>query len=124
MYVSLRDLIAWEGGLRARAILSAASWDAIFTPVTLSSGRRHPYGFGWRIERLAGQLMHHHGGAWQGFKATIVRLPEDDVTVIVLANLAQANTDRLARRILASQVPTVATSPTSSLFTTASSAAR
>jgi hypothetical protein len=68
--------------------------------------------------------MHHHGGAWQGFKSTIARLPEDDVTVIVLANLAQANTDRLARRILASQVPTVATSPTSSLFTTASSAAR
>jgi CubicO group peptidase (beta-lactamase class C family) len=50
LYVSLRDLIAWDRGLRARAILSAASWDAIFTPVTLSSGRRHPYGFGWRID--------------------------------------------------------------------------
>ena len=56
--------------------------------------------------------MHYHGGAWQGFKSTIVRLPEDDVTVIVLANHAQANTDRLACRIVVSQVPTVATPPT------------
>ena len=26
LYFSLRDLIAWEGGIRARAVVSPASW--------------------------------------------------------------------------------------------------
>ncbi|HUE87106.1 MAG TPA: serine hydrolase [Vicinamibacterales bacterium] len=105
LYLSLRDLIAWDRGLRARAILQPESWDAIAAPVTLNSGRKHPYGFGWAVDRVAGQPVQRHGGSWQGFKASIARYLGDDVTVIVLANLAQANPDRISDQIAATLIP-------------------
>lgn len=105
LYVSVRDLIAWDRGLRARAVLRRESWDEMFTPVTLTSGRRHPYGFGWAVDRIAGQPVHQHTGAWQGFKSVIARYTTDEVTVIVLANLAQATPERIANAIAASLIP-------------------
>ncbi|HSL24630.1 MAG TPA: serine hydrolase [Vicinamibacterales bacterium] len=105
LYLSLRDWIAWDRALRARAILKPESWDAIYGMVRLNSGRRHPYGFGWVVDRVAGQEVRRHGGAWQGFTAHIARYLGDDVTVIVLANLAGARTDRIVNEIAAHYVP-------------------
>src|SRR5436190_15627049 len=51
LYFSIRDLIAWDKGLRAKAVLRPESWATIFSPVTLASGRSFPYGFGWSIDR-------------------------------------------------------------------------
>ena len=39
----------------------------------------------------AGQDIQRHGGSWQGFQTYIARYLGDDVTVIALANLAQAS---------------------------------
>ena len=91
--------------MRARAILKPESWNAIFEPVRLNSGRRHPYGFGWDVDRLAGQPVTRHGGAWQGFKTYIARYLGDDLTIVVLANLAQAQPERIANDIAASYIP-------------------
>jgi CubicO group peptidase (beta-lactamase class C family) len=91
LYLSVLDLVAWDRGLRAGAVLKPASWEAVYTPVRLSSGRTYPYGFGWEVEETAGQAVHRHGGAWQGFKSGIARFLGSDLTVIVLANLAQAD---------------------------------
>ena len=112
LYLSLRDLVAWDRGLRGKAILNTASWQAVFSPVTLNSGRRHPYGFGWDVDRIAGQDVHQHGGSWQGFKTYIARYLGDDVTVIVLANLAQANPRRIANAVAASLIPKLTAAPT------------
>lgn len=40
-------------------------------------------------------------GSWQGFKAYIVRYPDDRLTVVVLANLAQAEPWTIAQGIAA-----------------------
>lgn len=111
LYLSLRDLIAWDRGIRARAVLSPASWEAMFTPVTLNSGRRHPYALGWQVDRIAGQMVQQHGGAWQGFKTHLVRYTDDDVTVVVLTNLAQANPGKIAQAIAATLVPRLSMTP-------------
>jgi N-acyl-D-aspartate/D-glutamate deacylase/CubicO group peptidase (beta-lactamase class C family) len=111
LYLSLRDLIAWDRGIRARAVLSPASWEAMFTPVTLNSGRRHPYALGWQVDRIAGQIVQQHGGAWQGFKTHLVRYTDDDVTVIVLTNLAQASPGRIAHGVAATLVPRLSMTP-------------
>lgn len=91
LYLSINDMIAWDNGLRAKAILKPETWSMIFTPVTLKSGRTFPYGFGWSIEEIGGQRRIHHGGSWQGFKSYISRYLGDDLTVIVFANLADAD---------------------------------
>ena len=87
LYLSLQDYIAWDRGLRAGKILKPASWATVNTPVTLTSGKHYPYGFGWSIDTVAGQLRIHHGGAWQGFQTYISRYLGDDMTIVALANL-------------------------------------
>jgi N-acyl-D-aspartate/D-glutamate deacylase/CubicO group peptidase (beta-lactamase class C family) len=99
LYLSLQDLIAWDRGIRKGAVLRPESWRQIFTPVTLNSGRVHPYGFGFEIDRIGRQDFQRHGGSWQGFKTYIARYLGDDLTIIALANLAQANPKRVVERI-------------------------
>lgn len=95
LYVTLLDLIAWDRGLRANAILKAQSWSQVYTPITLTSGKTYPYGFGWDVDESSGQPWYRHGGYWQGFAAEISRYLANDLTIVVLTNLADANPDRL-----------------------------
>lgn len=101
LYLSLDDYIAWDAGLRRRALLTPASWSEIYTPVMLKSGRSYPYGFGWNIERTGGGSWYHHGGSWQGFRTQISRYGPDALTVVVLANLAEASPARFVDAIVA-----------------------
>jgi hypothetical protein len=108
LYLSLRDMIAWDKGLRAGAILKAASWALINEPVKLNSGRRYPYGFGWSVDTLNGSPQLHHGGSWQGFKTYISRYLGEDLTIIVLANLAQSDPERFVDGIAGILAPPLA----------------
>jgi CubicO group peptidase (beta-lactamase class C family) len=101
LYLSLRDLIAWDRGIREGRVLSAESWKQVLTPVTLSSGKPYPYGFGWAIDPVNGHDAHAHGGSWQGFQSYIIRFPDDRLTVIALSNLAGSDPGRIAERVAA-----------------------
>lgn len=45
------------------------------------------YGLGWFIEAYRGHLHVHHGGVLYGFTSLVSFLPQDDVGVVLLANL-------------------------------------
>ena len=94
LYLSMHDLIAWDTGLRSGALLGSKSWAQVYDPVTLNSGNTYPYGFGWFVDTVNGNRLLHHGGAWQGFKSQISRYLGEDLTIIVLANLADADPAR------------------------------
>ncbi|MGQ0642535.1 MAG: serine hydrolase domain-containing protein [Gemmatimonadaceae bacterium] len=111
LYLTVNDLVAWDKGLRAKAVLKPESWARVFTPVTLNSGKTYPYGFGWSVAEDAGQPTQQHGGAWQGFQAYIARYLTDDLTIIVLANLSGANTERIVQGIGALVNPAFAPKP-------------
>lgn len=108
LYLSLNDMIAWDAGIRSQRVLKAESWKQVFTPVSLNSGKTYPYGFGWGVEDFAGHRTQRHGGSWQGFKTHIARYPDDDLTIIVLANLAQANPETISDGIAPIPDPTLA----------------
>jgi CubicO group peptidase (beta-lactamase class C family) len=101
LYLTVLDLIAWDRGLRSKTILNAESWSQIFEPARLKSGRRYPYGFGWQLANFAGQTVQWHGGEWQGFTSYIARYLEDDLTVVVLTNLAEGRPSRFVHGIAA-----------------------
>ncbi len=108
MYFSLDDLIAWDRAWRERRLLKAESWAQMLTPVRLNSGRSYPYGFGISLEDKDGQRIERHAGAWQGFRTSRTRYVGDDFSVLVLANLANADTERLADGIAAIVNPALA----------------
>jgi N-acyl-D-amino-acid deacylase len=101
LYFSLKDLLAWDAAVKRRAILKPGSWEQILTPVRLGSGKTYPYGFGWFLDERGGHPLHQHGGSWQGFKTQLSRFLGDDLSVIVLANLAEADPARIADGIAA-----------------------
>ena len=108
LYWSMRDLLAWDAAVKRRAILKPESWEQILTPVRLNSGKTYPYGFGWSLDVRGEKPLQQHGGAWQGFKTQLSRFVGDDLDIIVLANLSQADPGRIADGIAAILNPTLA----------------
>lgn len=96
LYLSVRDLSAWAIALNHGQVPRRSVLDASWTPVRLNSGGTYPYGFGWRIGEQRGYRQIGHTGAWQGFKTSIQRYPDFDLTVIVLANLAEAQPEAIS----------------------------
>jgi CubicO group peptidase (beta-lactamase class C family) len=114
LYVTLEDMLAWDRGLRAGTLLSPAGWQALYTPVRLNDGSTYPYGFGWGVDRAAGAARYHHTGSWQGFKTAISRYIGADLSIIVLANLAEANPARFVDGIARLIDPALAEPPVES----------
>jgi hypothetical protein len=48
------------------------------------------YGMGWRISAYRGHLLVGHGGAIDGFSATVSMLPRDNIGLVLLNNLEDA----------------------------------
>jgi CubicO group peptidase (beta-lactamase class C family) len=108
LYLSVLDLAKWDAALYTERILRRDSLKRMWTPVTLRSGKTHAYGFGWALGDIRGHRIVEHGGAWQGFKSAIVRFPDDRLTVILLANLADTDPSKLAHGIAAILDPDLA----------------
>ena len=111
LYFTLRDLLVWNAAVKRRAILKPESWNQILTPVRLNSGNSYPYGFGWFIDTRGGKPLQSHSGSWQGFKTQLSRFIDDDLSIIVLANLAQAQPSRFVDGIAAILHPDLAVPP-------------
>jgi len=108
LYFSILDMVKWDAALNSERLLSRASLEQMWTPVKTSDGRVKPYGFGWAIVNVNGHRLIEHGGAWQGFKTHIARYIDDRFSVIVLANLADADPGRIAHAIAGFYVPELA----------------
>jgi CubicO group peptidase (beta-lactamase class C family) len=96
LYLTLRDLIKWAKALDEGRVPSRAALDTAWTPVRLADGATYPYGFAWYLNDQRGHPRISHTGSWQGFKTVIARYPEYGITVIVLANLAEARVGAIA----------------------------
>jgi len=99
LYLSLNDMIPWAVSLNQGRIPDSTVLRAAWQPVRLKDGGLFPYGFGWDLTDQRGHRRIGHTGAWQGFKTAIHRYPEYQLTVIVLANLASAETGSLAEGV-------------------------
>lgn len=83
------DLAKWDAALSTDRILTAASREAMWTPViTFDGGYTYPfeYGLGWFIKTINGHRQISHPGGAPGTAAILSRYPDDGLTVILLAN--------------------------------------
>jgi CubicO group peptidase (beta-lactamase class C family) len=99
------DLLLWQAALDGGRALSPASVRLMRTPTRLPDGPSLDYGLGTRLGALGGHPVLGHTGGGQGFSTVLLRVPGDDLTVVVLRNSAGAPeakvvAARLARRLL------------------------
>lgn len=101
VFSTVDDLLRWDRALREGAVVPRELLDRAWSARTLPGGARSGYGFGWKICTLAGRATIEHGGYLNGYLAQMLRLPDDGVTIIVLANNDADMPDpgSLARRI-------------------------
>jgi CubicO group peptidase (beta-lactamase class C family) len=108
---SVLDLAKWDAALYSGAPLTIASRDQMWTPARLNDGKPVEYGLGWALDeepcselprRRAGFSecgpneqagLVSHGGSLPGFRAAWDHMRRDSLTVIVLTNGDDANTD-------------------------------
>jgi len=107
LYTNVLDLAKWDAALYTEKLLKRSSFDQMWTPVKLNSGKTYPYGFGWSISDVNGHRLLHHGGAWQGFTMHISRYVDDKLTIIVMTNLDSGHSDpgKIAQGVAAIYVP-------------------
>jgi len=101
LYFSILDLAKWDAALYTEKLLKRSSLEQMWTVARLKSGEPNPghYGFGWDIGTKDGRLLYSHSGAWQGFETHISRYVNDQLTVVVLTNLADANPEKVADHV-------------------------
>jgi CubicO group peptidase (beta-lactamase class C family) len=81
LYSTPGDLLKWERGLFSGRLLKPASLQKMTTPF------KNDYACGLSIADVNGRKRIEHGGGIQGFNAELVYWPDEQMTVIVLANL-------------------------------------
>jgi CubicO group peptidase (beta-lactamase class C family) len=97
IYSSLNDLIPWVKALSESRILGSDVQQAAFSaqfPATDSLS----YGYGWFIV-TKGPAMVYHTGSTRGFRTAIIRIPNHELTVILLTNRNEGDVLTLARSI-------------------------
>jgi D-alanyl-D-alanine carboxypeptidase len=99
LYSTVEDLLTWDQALYTEQLLPNAARSAMFTPF------KNDYAYGWQVPtpspQTFGRRQVAHGGGINGFSTMIIRLPEENITSIVLSNVQQASTGRIARDLLA-----------------------
>ena len=111
LYFSVLDLAKWDAALYTDKLLKHSSLEEMWTPVKLNNGKTQGYGFGWSLGEIRGHRIIEHDGAWQGFESHIARYPDQKLTVVVLANLAQSKPGKIAHHIAALCHPELAPLP-------------
>jgi D-alanyl-D-alanine carboxypeptidase len=94
-YVSTpSDLAIWANALYGGNVLgqaSLASMVDISQTAGLKTKPNYPYGFGFELTTLAGQLAWGHRGHLDGFWSAMEYLPDSHVTVVVIVNAEWAS---------------------------------
>jgi CubicO group peptidase (beta-lactamase class C family) len=107
LYTNVLDLAKWDAALYTEKLLKKSSFDQMWTPVKLNTGKTYGYGFGWSISEVNGHRLLDHGGAWQGFTMHISRYVDDRLTVVVMTNLDSEHSDpgKIAQGVATLYVP-------------------
>ena len=109
LYTNVLDLARWDAALYTEKLLKRASFEQMWTAVTLNNGKTYPYGFGWDVEKVNGHRLYEHGGTWQGFKMHIARYVDDKLTIILMTNMGSENghPGKIAHGVAAIYLPEV-----------------
>ena len=102
LYSTVEDLYRWSEGIFNGRVLDAASLKAAFTPVATKASQINSgngYGFGWYVGPYRGLRDISHGGERPGFASMMLRLPDENFTVAVLANANPGRPDATPNRL-------------------------
>lgn len=91
LYSTVRDLHRWNEALHGGSVVSKDSLQAAITPVTLPEGvDGMKYGLGLTLLEVNRLPAIGHGGGLDGWSSILYRLPQQNASIVVLANALPA----------------------------------
>lgn len=99
LYSTVGDLLKWDQALYGERLIPDAAKQTMWTAF------KDGYAYGWRVSPPSpatfGHLQIVHSGGINGFSSMLIRVPDLNVTAIVLSNNMSVNAGAVARDLLA-----------------------
>ncbi|GAA4783412.1 serine hydrolase domain-containing protein [Olivibacter ginsenosidimutans] len=92
IYSTVEDLFLYDRALRDGRLINKALQDSAYAPQNSKSMKGvFNYGFGWRTFEQGKEHVVYHTGWWHGFKNLYVRDLKNDITIVLLSNMANGS---------------------------------
>jgi CubicO group peptidase (beta-lactamase class C family) len=105
-YITARDFATYLAALDRPPAQFAPHFAQIVKPVApIAKDSPVSYGFGWFVTRIDGRPVLYHSGSWQGFRVHMIRYPEQQTSVVMLANSDIPERAALVKAVLGAALP-------------------
>ncbi len=80
------DMAKYDIAIDQNKFLTKETQQLAFTPAVSTKGQSLPYGLGWFTQDYKGTKLIWHYGYWTGNSSFILKVPEQNITFIIMAN--------------------------------------
>jgi CubicO group peptidase (beta-lactamase class C family) len=95
LYSTVEDLARWDRALSARRLSSEDAYESLDRP------ELNDYAYGWRVGEWEGHWAVRHSGGLPGFNAFILRIPDEDLCIVVLSNSVPGRARQIGQALAA-----------------------
>jgi len=99
LYSTVEDLAKWDANFYSHRVGGDALQRLIHTRGVLASGDTLVYAFGNEVSTYRGLRTDEHSGSMMGYKAHLLRFPDQHLSVIETCNLGSINPGPIARQV-------------------------
>ena len=99
VFTTINDIKKWDDAFYASEVLSRSFWEEMTRQGVLNNGEVIEYASGLDIGSYKGLKTIRHGGAFVGFRAELLRFPEEHLSIAIFANRADANPSVKAEQV-------------------------
>lgn len=99
VFTSVRELAKWDANFYSHAVGGAALSEAQHRVGVLNDGTAIDYAAGLVVDEWRGLERVSHGGAFDGFRAELMRFPRQRLSIICLANNGMVDPTSLCRQV-------------------------
>ena len=100
LFTTLEDLVRWAQNFRHRRVGGDSVYAQMHERGRLADGSEISYAFGHGFGAYRGHTTIAHTGSWAGFRSVLMRVPEQDLVVIVLSNARNFRAQEMASRVV------------------------
>ena len=99
VHTSVEDILKWDENFYSGKVGGAEFLAELQEPGKLNSGKKLDYAKGLFVGEYRGLRFVDHGGSWGGYRAQLLRFPEQHFSVACLCNLANADPEKRAHQV-------------------------
>lgn len=99
IFTTISDMKKWDDAFYDQKILDQEFWRIMTKPGVLNNGEELTYACGLGIDKYKGLNKISHGGAFVGYRAEYMKFPDQNFSVVVLANRGDANPTAMSYQV-------------------------